>query len=320
MSEDKRLVLEALSGKAEAFAPIIERYRNAVFGIALARTRNFHDAEDVAQSVFVEAFQRIGTLRAPERLGAWLRTLTIHRAIDHYRAREGTISVEEVKDTLGGMVSEVDPKSHREALRREVLTAIDRLSTVQKETTTLYYINGYSVDDVARIQEVPVGTVKRRLHDARAKLKEDTLKTVEGVLKDESYGSEFSERVFELLSRLRPRCEEERIPWHDVVRELKSIGSKGVEGFIKAFASPYWRLRVSATSLVNKAGSLPENQTAMVVRMLKDGLADSNKCAHGLRSKVGHLPPLRSVASGARLPALSTDMARSAPGRFRSKS
>jgi len=63
MKDDKQLVKEALASGAEAFAPIVERYQDAVFGIALSRTRRFHDAQDVAQTVFIEAFGASAWLR-----------------------------------------------------------------------------------------------------------------------------------------------------------------------------------------------------------------------------------------------------------------
>ena len=54
MTDDEQLHAAALAGEAEAFAPIVERYQDAVFGIALARLRSFHDAQDVAQQIFKE--------------------------------------------------------------------------------------------------------------------------------------------------------------------------------------------------------------------------------------------------------------------------
>lgn len=83
--EDRELVARALADGAEAFRPIVARYQHAVFAVALSRLRDFHDAEDVAQQVFIEAFQRLGSLKDPARLGAWLRSMTVNRCIDLLR-------------------------------------------------------------------------------------------------------------------------------------------------------------------------------------------------------------------------------------------
>jgi RNA polymerase sigma-70 factor (ECF subfamily) len=73
MKSDEQLVEETLSGESQTFGPIVERYRDAVFGIALSRLNDFADAEDVAQTVFIEAYRNMGSLREPSRLGPWLR-------------------------------------------------------------------------------------------------------------------------------------------------------------------------------------------------------------------------------------------------------
>ena len=67
--DDGTLVALALRGGPEAFGPIIERYKGAVFGVALSRLRNFHDAEDLTQTTFVLAFDRPDRLKDPGRLG-----------------------------------------------------------------------------------------------------------------------------------------------------------------------------------------------------------------------------------------------------------
>ena len=101
MKDDQELYSAALEGGPEAFGPIVERYQDAVFGVVLVRLRNFHDAEDVAQQAFIEAFQRLDSLRDPTRLGAWLRSIAIHRAIDWIRGRHGETTVDEVEDRPG---------------------------------------------------------------------------------------------------------------------------------------------------------------------------------------------------------------------------
>ena len=90
MKDDAELVAAAMAGGPDAFGPVVERYQDAVFGIALARLRDFHDAEDAAQAVFVEAFERLDNLGDPARLGAWLRSITIHRCIDRLRRQRET--------------------------------------------------------------------------------------------------------------------------------------------------------------------------------------------------------------------------------------
>ena len=198
MSRDEELHAAAMAGGPEAFGPIVERYQDAVFGVALTRLGNFHDAQDVAQQVFLEAYVRLGNLRDPNRLGAWLRTIAIHTSIDH-------LSKHLKKAKLDGLEVKTVETPHgvleRNQLREQVMAAIGQLSQTHRETTTLFYINGYSVAEVAAVQEVPVGTVKRRLYEAREKLKEGMVSMVEEVLKGEAPKDDFGSQVFEMLSQ-----------------------------------------------------------------------------------------------------------------------
>ena len=270
---DAELFADAMSGGPEAFAPIVERYQDAVFGVALARLRDFHEAEDAAQQALVEAFERLGNLKDPSRLGAWLRSVTIHRCIDRLRARRKVAPVED--DMQASDAPAPHDELERRELRGQVLAAIARLSKTQRETTTLFYINGYSINEVAGIQEVPVGTVKRRLHDARERLKEEMIGMVENVLKSEAPKDDFAARVFELLTLSAAEDHEYTRTWQEIVSELRRIGAEGIDGFIRAFASRRWSTRARAAKVLKRRHAPQKADVAF--ELLKDALKDPNR-------------------------------------------
>jgi len=274
MRSDSELFAAAMAGGPEAFGPVVERYQDAVFGIALARLRNFHEAEDVAQEVFVTAFAHLGGLKDPTRLGAWLRSVTIHQSIDHLRRRDKAARVE-AGEVRAARVERPEVALERQELRDQVMAAIGRLSKTQRETTTLFYVNGYSIADVAAIQEVPAGTVKCRLHDARAKLKKDMIGMVEDVLKSEAPKDRFGRQVFDILNRhQKPRF----LPWNEwaeMMAEIERIGSLGIEGFVEALRSPHSPTRALAVNTLDSCKA-PETKER-VIALLKGALKDPNK-------------------------------------------
>ena len=126
---DSALVEQALAGEAKDFGPIVKRYWGAVLGVALARLRSFEDAEDVAQQVFIEAFDRLGNLRDAKRLGAWLRSIAIHRSINYLKRSQRVAKLE----------TEHPPVVSREPTPDEVL---ERDETARNDTEEVLQVRG----------------------------------------------------------------------------------------------------------------------------------------------------------------------------------
>ncbi len=259
--DDSALVAAALAGGPRAFEPIVERYQDAVFGVALARVGNFHDAQDIAQAVLVEAYERLSNLREPDRLGAWLRKMTIHRSQDLWRRRQREMTtLDEIPEPAANATPGND-------LREEVLRAISRLSKVQREAVTLFYINGYSVAEVAGMCDVPEGTVKARLHDARSRLKEEMVHVVEDVLKSEAPKDEFARRVYEAVTQ--------SLSWRVLNETVSTIGPRGLDGWLRAMESPNWMHRRVAMQVEHHLHSGENLET--ILEALKRALKDRNK-------------------------------------------
>jgi len=180
-------------------------------------------------------------------------------------------------------------KAGQADLRDTVLSAIGKLSKRHRETVTLFYINGYSIAEVAGMQQVAEGTIKARLHDARQKLKEEMMGMVENVLKSEAPKEDFAERVFELLN-MRPSGP--RHPYafgryRDTVAELRRIGGQGVEGFLRALQSPHGPTRVHALHMLQAHHTTQSDE--QIIAGLKHALGDRNKKArrHAVEALMG---------------------------------
>ncbi len=199
---------DARAGRDErlaAFGELVERFSGMACGYAYAALGDFHLAEDAAQEAFVSAFQRIDTLQDPAAFAGWLRRLVTTACSRATRRRQ-------VPRTPLATVGEIassgpePPKAVEAAeMREQVLRAIGQLPPHEREATTLFYINGYSQQEVAAFLEVPVSTVKNRLHAARGRLKERMLPMVKDTLHDNAPDERFNARVIEaLLDRPRP--------------------------------------------------------------------------------------------------------------------
>ena len=166
------LVQQAQSGVSRAFGMLIDRYKRAVYGAAYVRLGNFSDAQDIAQEAFLLAYRNLSALQRPEQFGNWLYSIVRNLCNDHLRAQKITQSFDETHPT-----SQSDPAAEhdRRSLHRRIQRTIAALPRAQRETVTLHYIQGYRIGEIGAFLNVPVGTVKRRLFDARKTLKQEMI-------------------------------------------------------------------------------------------------------------------------------------------------
>jgi RNA polymerase sigma-70 factor (ECF subfamily) len=165
---DGQLATEACTGDAAAFASLAERHRPRVERLSRQLLPHGDAAQDCVQLTLVRAWERIGQLQDPARFGGWL--MSICRSVAaNLREAEGTRRAREQEASRGPRpVPELD----RIITRLWVRQAVDKLPELYRRPVHQHYFDGLSHADIARRLHVPVTTVKKRLHDARGRLKE----------------------------------------------------------------------------------------------------------------------------------------------------
>jgi len=166
------LVRRAQRGDREAFGRLVEQFQPTVHAIALRRLGNPNDALELTQEVFLHVLRRIGQLREPERFAGWLRQVAVRMAINRATRRTAPPSVE-VGILEGAWERGAEPLDElisRERAER-LRGALGRLKSLDREALDAFYLRGHSLVEIAEMLGVPLGTVKRRLHTARKRLK-----------------------------------------------------------------------------------------------------------------------------------------------------
>jgi RNA polymerase sigma-70 factor (ECF subfamily) len=166
------LVRRAQRGDREAFGELVEQFQPTVYAIALRRLANASDAMELTQEVFLHVLRRIGQLREPERFAGWLRQVAVRMAINRATRRVAPPSVE-AGILEGASVRADEPLDQlisRERAER-LWEALGRLKALDREALDAFYIRGHSLLEIAEMLGVPLGTVKRRLHTARKRLR-----------------------------------------------------------------------------------------------------------------------------------------------------
>jgi RNA polymerase sigma-70 factor (ECF subfamily) len=166
---DNELIAQSLEGDASAFGALVLRYRRMVIGVAYRVCGDAALAEDVAQDTFIRVWDRLSTFRPQGNFRAWICRIASNRTIDALRRKKPTTDVEKaVLEAPGDQPETVALQSERAAAVRAAVMALPmhtRMAVVLRE------YEGLSYKEIADGLDIPIGTVKSRLNDARRRLK-----------------------------------------------------------------------------------------------------------------------------------------------------
>jgi len=166
------LVERARGGDRNAFGELVEQFQSTVYRVAFGRLGNASEALELTQEVFLHVMNRLDQLREPERFAGWLRQVTVRMAINRATRRVPPSTVEdEVLRTASARGDEPIDELIAKERAGTLWESLNQLKPLDREALIAFYIRGLSLLEIAEELEVPVGTVKRRLHTARNRLK-----------------------------------------------------------------------------------------------------------------------------------------------------
>ncbi len=194
-------VMAAQAGNLQAFSALVTRFQDMAFATAVAMVGNPQLAEDVAQEAFLEAYTNLAKLDTPAAFPGWFRTIVVRQAHRLTRRKSlTTVPMEVVSD-----VSDTDTDLLAQMVQRETQITIQQVIAAlperERQVTLLFYIRDHSQQEIADYLEVPVTTVKSRLHTARSYLRERMIQMVQDNLQPQrpSKNEQFVQEVIELV-------------------------------------------------------------------------------------------------------------------------
>ena len=216
MDDLERVVQEAVAGDSKSFNCLVGKYWALAQGLAYHWTKSVPDAQDIVQESFYLAFEHLAELRDANRFPSWLQRIVTNQCKRWARKRQSSISIDAA---AGSFHTNLDPLPDELLEQREnqaaVAAILCRLPEKQQLALTLFYLDDLSYQEVSDLLEVPVSTVKGRLHKARKHLKKEALAMVEDVLGSHPNRPHFEvEKVYGYVclendgtARLRPTAE-----------------------------------------------------------------------------------------------------------------
>jgi RNA polymerase sigma-70 factor (ECF subfamily) len=178
-ADDHSLIAASLAGDAGAFGVLVRRYQDRLYHTVFRLVDNPEDAQDVVQEAFLSAYQSLDSFKGDALFFTWLYRIAVNTAISLKRKRRAMVSIEAGRDG-GGAIEPTDPSETNRpghALEtaeqeRRVRLALTRLSPEHRAVLVMKDLEGQKYEAMAEVLQVPIGTIRSRLHRARLELRE----------------------------------------------------------------------------------------------------------------------------------------------------
>ncbi len=176
----KNRIRQLKNGDQNAFAEIVEFYKDKVFQICYRMLGNRHEAEDIAQEAFIRAYVNIHSYDLNKKFSTWLYRIATNLSIDRIRKKkpdyyldaelagsDGLTMYSQIAADVTLPEDELETMELQELIQAEILKLPDKYRSV----IVLKYIEEFSLKEIGEILDLPVGTVKTRIHRGREALR-----------------------------------------------------------------------------------------------------------------------------------------------------
>ena len=249
-NSDAALIQRVLDGDDTAFSALVKKYQRSVHALAWRKIGDFHIAEDITQETFLKAYQRLSTLKKPQRFASWLYVIAANHCSTWLRKKrlwtqslEETNSAQLEKATYSGYVIAENERMTAEAQREIVKKLLAKLQESDRTVVTLYYLGGMTYEEISEFLGVSVAAIKNRLYRARNRLKKEE-PMIREALGNFQITPNLTENIMREISRLKPVApsgSKPLVPWGTigvsalvVVFLMLGVGTQYLSRFQKA--------------------------------------------------------------------------------------
>jgi RNA polymerase sigma-70 factor (ECF subfamily) len=178
-ADDHRLIAECLQGRTTAFCELVRRYQDRLYNTVYRLLDNAEDAQDVVQDAFLSAYQSLESFKGDSLFFTWLYRIAVNTAISLKRKQRVVISMSAQRDKGNELepldASELSQPGHALEQREQerlIQQALNRLSPEHRAVLIMKDMEGQKYETMAEVLQVPIGTIRSRLHRARVELRE----------------------------------------------------------------------------------------------------------------------------------------------------
>ena len=171
---DAECVRQLQRGETDAFETLIRRHQKTIFNLVYRMLGDYDEAAEISQEAFLSAYRAIGSFRGESNFSTWLYRIALNHATTRRKSlntrQQRNVSIETTEPVIDPHPGPAETMEKKE-IRERVQLALNRLEPDDAMVILLRDLQDVPYDEVARVLEIPVGTVKSRLYRARQALK-----------------------------------------------------------------------------------------------------------------------------------------------------
>lgn len=168
---DISLVDRILAGDQQAFAELVDKHKSYAFTIAYKILQNKPEAEEAAQDSFIKAYHHLAGFGKQAKFSTWLYRIVFNTAITY--KRKNRQQFQSIENTVLEYIGEGEGSLEKTDKRKYLDQALARLNETDRTALTLFYLEEFSLDEIAEIMNMQANTIKVRVHRARQRLAEE---------------------------------------------------------------------------------------------------------------------------------------------------
>ncbi len=184
VTNETELIEQALAGDSSAFGQLVRRYQDRLFTSVVHVVGQREEAEDIVQDAFVQAFLKLNSFRRRSSFYTWLYRIAFNQAFNRRRRARPEISIDQTPSGVRTELADSADAPTEQILRREraeqIRRALDGLDEEYRSVLVLREIDGFDYAAIAQVLDIKVGTVRSRLHRARALMRDQLLRLHHG--------------------------------------------------------------------------------------------------------------------------------------------
>ncbi len=314
--DDVALIHSILSGDDTAFSALVQKYQKGIHALAWRKIGDFQIAEEIAQDAFLQAYQKLATLKKPDQFAGWLYVITSRLCADWHRRKKPIMqSIEDTnkkvldKNAYEGYLAKQREIAATEQRQELVKRLLNKLPESERTVVTLHYLGEMTSDAISRLLGVSVNTIKSRLRRARQRLKKEE-PMIRETLNSVQLPTNFTEKVMEKITNIKPTpspSSKPLLPWAAacsaaiLIFSLLGAGTRYQTHFNKPYdleAETEAAVELVDSSVILDARSKPDNKRKI-----------GNAIAFGVDNRIGkdHSDLILAAEARENLPKVRTE-------------